>query len=100
MIPHEDDQAVSNNQAVVKGGAFEGYTESPFGIGRGEGVDAGRGEVEWEPGKEKYEYDDLFQKLNPINGKITGAAAKSEMVKSKLPNSVLSKVNPLNFLMP
>jgi hypothetical protein len=92
MIPHEDENAMVNNEAVVKGGAFEGYTESPFGIGRGEGVDMGRGESDWVVGREKYEYDDSFAKLNPINGKITGAAAKSEMVKSKLPNSVLSKV--------
>lgn len=91
MIPHEEAVASENN-TVVHGGAFEGYTESPFGIGRGEGVDKGRGEPEWVVSQEKYEYDDLFQKLNPVNGKITGAAAKSEMVKSKLPNSVLSKV--------
>nr|KAG5702130.1 hypothetical protein BaRGS_010396 [Batillaria attramentaria] len=94
MIPHEEETMVENNAGggVVQGGAFEGYIESPFGIGRGEGIDMGRGEHEWVVGKEKYEYDDSFQKLNPINGKITGAAAKSEMVKSKLPNSVLSKV--------
>ena len=91
MIPHEDESA-PDNYASVQGGAFEGYTESPFGIGRGEGVDMGRGEEEWVVGREKYEYDDSFSKLNPINGKISGAAAKSEMVKSKLPNSVLSKV--------
>ena len=91
MIPHEDESA-PDNYASVQGGAFEGYTESPFGVGRGEGVDMGRGEQEWVVGREKYEYDDSFSKLNPINGKISGAAAKSEMVKSKLPNSVLSKV--------
>lgn len=91
MIPHEEAEMMQNN-ATVHGGAFEGYTESPFGIGRGEGVDAGRGEHEWVVSHEKYEYDEVFNKLNPVNGKITGAAAKSEMVKSKLPNSVLSKV--------
>jgi len=37
-------------------------------------------------------YDEIFQSLNPINGKITGAAAKAELVKSKLPNSILGKV--------
>ncbi|XP_067680724.1 EH domain-containing protein 3-like [Haliotis asinina] len=91
MVPHEE---VMENSEVgnVKGGAFEGYNESPFGIGRGEGVDKGRGEHEWVVSHEKYEYDDAFERLNPVNGKITGAAAKSEMVKSKLPNSVLSKV--------
>ena len=42
--------------------------------------------------KDRYKYDDSFEALNPINGKITGAAAKAEMVKSRLPNSVLGKV--------
>jgi len=32
------------------------------------------------------------QSLNPINGKITGASAKSELVKSKLPNTILGKI--------
>jgi hypothetical protein len=30
--------------------------------------------------------------LNPIGGKVTGSAAKTELIKSKLPNSVLAKV--------
>ena len=34
----------------------------------------------------------MFESLGPSNGKITGAAAKAEMVKSKLPNSVLGKI--------
>ena len=34
----------------------------------------------------------MFEAMNPINGKITGAAAKAEMMKSRLPNSVLGKV--------
>jgi len=41
------------------------------------------------------EEQDLFrdlQSLNPVDGKITGAAAKTELIKSKLPNSVLSKI--------
>ncbi|XP_071081513.1 EH domain-containing protein 3-like [Haliotis cracherodii] len=91
MVPHEE-MMENSDIGNVKGGAFEGYNESPFGIGRGEGVDKGRGEHEWVVSHEKYEYDDAFERLNPVNGKITGAAAKSEMVKSKLPNSVLSKV--------
>ena len=95
MIPTEEQQmAASPGDADgnIHGGAFEGYTESPFGVGRGEGADAGRGELEWVVEAKKYEYDDVFSKLNPVNGKISGAAAKSEMVKSKLPNTVLSKV--------
>lgn len=94
MIPAEEKDTAQKSEANgnVQGGAFEGYIESPFGVGRGEGVDAGRGEHEWVVEAGKYEYDDAFAKLNPVNGKISGAAAKSEMVKSKLPNTVLSKV--------
>ncbi len=77
---------------IVKGGAFDGVNESPFGIGKGEGADKGRGEDEWVVSADRYKYDEAFQSLNPINGKITGAAAKSELVKSRLPNSVLGKI--------
>jgi len=100
----------------IKGGAFEGVQskDSPFGFMKGEGIDAGAGEPEWIVGKDRYKWDNVFDSLNPIDGKVTGAgkfnsfleiihldfniilcenlAAKSEMVKSKLPNSVLGKV--------
>ncbi|CAG9138388.1 unnamed protein product [Plutella xylostella] len=57
------------------GGAFEGVEDqvSPFGYGRGEGVDAGHGDPDWICSKEKPRYDQLFQSLNPIDGKVTGA---------------------------
>lgn len=90
MIPLEE--AVSAKEPNIKGGAFDSMNESVFGYGRGEGVDEGRGDHEWVVSHEKYKYDQLFQELNPVNGKITGASAKSELVKSKLPNSVLGKV--------
>lgn len=59
----------------VPGGAFEGVEDqvSPFGYGRGEGVDAGHGDPEWICSKEKPRYDQIFQSLNPIDGKVTGA---------------------------
>lgn len=91
MIPLES-EANPAERSQVSGGAFEAYNESPFGEGRFEGIDAGRGESEWIVGLERYKYDETFDKLNPVDGKITGAAAKSEMVKSKLPNSVLGKI--------
>ena len=100
--------------SAIKGGAFEGVQnkDSPFGFMKGEGIDAGAGEPEWIVGKDRYKWDSVFDSLNPIDGKVTGAgkrisflmnmegymilhyisAAKSEMVKSKLPNSVLGKV--------
>ena len=64
----------------------------------------------------RYKYDSLFDSLNPIDGKVTGASAKGgpglpiylknpqkkgswprqifsgEMIKSKLPNNVLGKI--------
>lgn len=91
MIPLEE-QNNKNDKPNVEGGAFEAYNESPFGFGRGEGADAGKGEHDWIVNQEKYKYDDVFTKLNPVDGKVTGAAAKAEMVKSKLPNSVLGKI--------
>lgn len=90
LVPAEE--ALKSNDHPVRGGAFEQVEASPFGVGVGEGVDMGRGEEDWVVAKEQYKYDETFQSLNPINGKITGAAAKSEMVKSRLPNSVLGKI--------
>lgn len=48
-------------------------TVSPFGYKRGEGIDAGYGEPEWIVSKDKPKYDELFVKLSPTEGKITGA---------------------------
>lgn len=91
MIPREE-QVISTAPAV-KGGAFETYNDtSPFGIGRGEGLDKGREEEDWVVNKERYKFDATFESLGPINGKISGAVARTEMVKSHLPNSVLGKV--------
>ncbi|XP_076666918.1 EH domain-containing protein 3-like [Andrena cerasifolii] len=92
MIPHEEIGTAS--ESLVKGGAFEGVEDqvSPFGYKRGEGIDAGAGEPEWIVNKKRHKYDTTFNELDPCDGKITGAAAKSEMMKSKLPNSVLGKI--------
>uniref|UniRef100_A0A0K8SCA0 EH domain-containing protein 1 n=1 Tax=Lygus hesperus TaxID=30085 RepID=A0A0K8SCA0_LYGHE len=114
QIPHEDViQAPSNlharNQLLesinghafmhnvasgyYSGGAFDGVEDqSPFGYKKGEGIDAGHGEPEWIVNKLKYDYDAKFEALGPINGKVSGEAAKSEMVKSKLPKPVLGKI--------
>ncbi|XP_015926205.1 EH domain-containing protein 1 [Parasteatoda tepidariorum] len=97
QIPQEQ-RLQTNDESHVRGGAFDGVESSPFTYGRGEGVDAGSMDPEWIVGKERYKYDDLFHSLNPVDGKITGASAKAEMVKSKLPNSVLGKVWKLSDL--
>lgn len=58
------------------GGAFEGVvedTKSPFGYKRGEGIDAGFGEHDWICNRDRARTDLMFDALNPIDGKITGA---------------------------
>jgi len=94
MIPQEEAMAARENGNAIKGGAFDGVMSdnTVFGFRRGEGIDAGSGEPEWIVAKDRHKYDQLFFALEPQDGKITGSAAKAEMVKSKLPNSVLGKV--------
>lgn len=77
---------------VVKGGAFDGTMNGPFGHGYGEGAGEGIDELEWIVARDKPTYDEIFYTLSPINGKVSGATAKKEMVKSKLPNTVLGKI--------
>lgn len=93
QLPLEDHRNDGHNE-LIKGGAFENIkdTESPFGYKRGEGIDAGHGEPEWIVNKHKDQYITIFESLLPTDGKVTGSAAKKEMVKSKLPNTVLSKI--------
>jgi len=61
MIPREDESQGDMGINVVKGGAFEEYNESPFGVGRLEGVDRRRGDEEWIVAKDRYKYDEIFQ---------------------------------------
>jgi hypothetical protein len=58
------------------------------------GINAGvnEGEGVWIVNKTRKEADETFTTLNPVGGKITGSSAKLELIKSKLPNSVLAKV--------
>lgn len=55
-------------------------------------IHTGRGESDWIVAKEKYKYDEIFESLKNSEDKVAGATAKAEMVKSKLPNTVLAKV--------
>ena len=54
-------------------------TKTPFMFKGGEGINAGVGEVEWVIAKDRYKYDAMFDTLNPIDGKVSGASAKSEL---------------------
>lgn len=89
MIPQEQ------MDPIVKGGAFEDIednTNSPFGYHKREGIDAGFREVDWICNRDRERTEPLFKALNPVDGKISGATAKLELIKSRLPNSVLSKI--------
>ena len=78
--------------AAVKGGAFTNTLNGPFGYGYGEGAGEGIDEADWVVARDKPAYDEIFYTLSPVNGKVTGANVKREMVKSKLPNTVLGKI--------
>ncbi|KAL6741106.1 hypothetical protein Aduo_014395 [Ancylostoma duodenale] len=102
QIPKEEAQlsaATTTNghvgeQPTVKGGAFTQAqeAETPFGFGRGEGFDKGADEPEWVVSRERSQADATFNSLGPVDGYISGRAAKEHMVKSKLPNAVLGKI--------
>jgi hypothetical protein len=47
-----------------------GSKVGPFGYKRGEGVDAGAGDLEWIVSKKRAEYDAIFKTLNPVEGKV------------------------------
>ncbi|XP_078000886.1 EH domain-containing protein 1-like [Glandiceps talaboti] len=90
MIPTEE--AVKSQEPAVRGGAFSN-DPSPFGAGYGEGADFGRNEhEEWIVSREMGKYETTFGSLNPVDGKISGVAAKKYMIQSKLPNTVLGKI--------
>lgn len=94
-IPQEQQLAEASKDSPaneLRGGAFENVNESPFGYGRGEGVDAGSYDTDWVVEKDKENYVQVFNSLNPVDGRVNGANARQEMVKSKLPNTVLGKI--------
>ena len=76
MIPQEDKmQRSEGTDMKIQGGAFDGVLDqaTPFMYQGGEGINAGIGEVEWVIAKDRYKYDEAFDRLNPIDGKISGA---------------------------
>jgi len=80
-------------QKIVGGGVMDNLRDNPFGKGKyGEGINEGIDEERWAVADDKPEYDILFEALRPTNGKLSGGAVKTEMQKSKLPNSVLGKI--------
>jgi len=90
MVPTEESEMPAPS---VQGGAFEGMKENPFNLGANEGINKGAyDDDEWIVAKDKDRYDKTFWDLGPKDGKISGGVAKTEMVKSRLPNQVLAKI--------
>jgi hypothetical protein len=75
MIPLEEKAKQTEGVDKIEGGAFDGVMDkhTPFMYKGGEGVNAGAGEVEWVVAKDRYKYDTIFDNLNPVDGKVTGA---------------------------
>ena len=76
MLPHEDNKIrAEESRGEVTGGGFDTIkdTATPFGYGEGVGINEGKGDVEWVVAKDRFKYDNAFDKLNPVDGKISGA---------------------------
>ncbi|XP_050443770.1 EH domain-containing protein 3-like [Adelges cooleyi] len=73
VIPNNNDIATPFNAKTI------GINEGKFGDG-------------WVVEYHRKPFDEIFERLEKINGKVIRTAAKDEMLKTKLPNSVLSKV--------
>jgi len=87
LIPQEEKQMAMDGDHEVKGGAFE-KVDVPGGTGIREGI----GEQDWIVERTRQKYDEAFASLPQVNGSITGNVARTEMVKSKLPNKELGKI--------
>jgi len=94
MLPQEFED--KEEEQTVKGGVFNSAKGdfNPFAAGAAEGFNLGAGSSQWvvESTQSKDKYDKMFLDLDPVDGKINGAIAKREMVKSKLPKNALAKI--------
>ena len=90
LIPNEELKARQDGTDRIEGGAFDGVLnkDTPFMFKGGEGVNAGVGEQEWVVAKDRYKYDEMFDKLSPVDGKITGAGKFFFFFFLKLENSL------------
>jgi hypothetical protein len=76
--------SVIPQESVIRAAAEpngSGIKASPFGYLKGEGIDAGAGEPEWIVGKDRYKADNIFDSLNPIDGKVTGAGKFENLIE-------------------
>lgn len=87
LMPREEMDKKAGGVGLIKGGAFT-RTAMPVGKGADEGI----GEREWIVSRDKPKYDNIFNALEQVEGKITGRVAREELVKSKLPSKELGKI--------
>ncbi|VVC40736.1 EH domain-containing protein, N-terminal,EH domain,Dynamin-type guanine nucleotide-binding (G) [Cinara cedri] len=64
---------------------------SPFNV-KTDGIHEGKFEQGWIVDYYRGPFDEIFNSLEKNNGKVIRAAAKEEFLKTKLPDSVLSKI--------
>uniref|UniRef100_A0A1I8IPY0 EH domain-containing protein 1 n=1 Tax=Macrostomum lignano TaxID=282301 RepID=A0A1I8IPY0_9PLAT len=92
MIPQESTNQ-SKDWGVIAGGAFvQATADNPFAFSDNPGLSDGKFEHEWVVNKFRAEFDAQFYSLGPVDGRLTGAQAKDEMTRSKLPFQQLGKI--------
>ena len=90
LIPREEQVAKDYR---IKGGAFGSGGTDPFSNDYSMSRNAANDDDGWLVSSEITKYDVIFQRLGPnAHGKISGSTAREEMIKSKLPNSVLRRI--------
>lgn len=92
LMPLLRQEELEMPEGGVQGGAFDGTHNGPFVEGLAEGAYEGADDEDWVVTKDKPKYDEIFYNLSPLDGKLSGTKAKSWMVATKLPNSVLGKI--------
>ncbi|XP_073696042.1 EH domain-containing protein 2 [Garra rufa] len=95
LSQEEQDQA---EQLLVQGGLFLGTQRGPFIVGNPFHYSGSSGErdhisdEEWVVSKDKQKYDEIFYKLSPHEGKLSGSKVKGWMMTTRLPSSVLGRI--------
>ncbi|VUZ46124.1 unnamed protein product [Hymenolepis diminuta] len=91
LIPQEQKTNSEAYRPRVEGGAFDNY-ETPFGFGASEGINRGKFESSWIVEREVPEAFELFNKLDTVNGKMSGETARVELLRSHLPAATLRRI--------
>ncbi|EDV24973.1 EH domain-containing protein 1 [Trichoplax sp. H2] len=79
---------------TVSGGAFDGNVGPFHKTALIEALEGTRKIrlTRWPVVRYKKEYDQVFETLDPINGKVHGDVAREEMIKSRLSNNLLGRI--------